>query len=658
MRTSHLAIRRRIEQEALKLTDAEVFASGAYSAYLTDMAEAATKRYKRQTRVRCYYDESSGTVARTDNRVIEINAANFLTQSFPTRTLRSDSLVGMNGHEIGHILYTDFLMLRLYMDTLLKGRFYPAKPKGLTTRERMYLTELMEILRDKPEIEMAVVLKCAKELTNILEDVYVEARMCDAFPGAYRSGILLNNLRLPELTPSVTAQVDSGDYGFSIMMNLLIQYCKGGDINNLHGYSGPYLDALHDCVPVVDESVYDDDGRARYAAANVLLLKLWPFIKEMIDLVKKGKLTLEQLVEELGKQIVGTPGGGHDGDTSPVAFIPLVKTDEISEDGDGGVEYNRDYAGEDCASSGDDIARILSTVAEEKTCGLLEEELAAELQEEAERIRYGDAHKNIHVTVNRMSVVPTELMEEYRKVAPELLLLSRRMQKQVTQALKDQSEGGRLSGLLMGKRLNARALVRNDGRCFYNNRLPDGTPKLAVAVLVDESGSMGSLDRAIHARAAAIVVYDFCAALGIPVEIYGHTEWGSVELYAYAEFGSFDGKDRYRLMDIRARGGNRDGAALRFVAERLMKRGEQIRLLILISDGQPCADGYFGTEAEADLRGIKLEYKRKGITLFAAAIGDDKPNIERIYKDGFLDITDITRLPSNLTALIIRYIKT
>ncbi|MDR2696261.1 MAG: nitric oxide reductase activation protein NorD, partial [Deltaproteobacteria bacterium] len=503
MRTSHLAIRRRIEQEALKLTDAEVFASGPYSAYLTDMAEAATGRYKRQTRVHCFYDEANELVARTDNRVIHINAANFITQSFPTRTLRSDSLVGLNGHEIGHILYTDFQMLKLYISTLLAGRFYPAEPSDLSMREQIHLAELRQILRDKPEVEMKVVLKAAKDLTNILEDVYIEARMCDAFPGVYRSGILLNNLRFPELTPSVTAQAKSGDYSYAIVINLLIQYCKSGDVNNLHGYSGPCLDALYDCLPLVDESVYDDDGRARYAAANAILVKLWPFVRELIQLVKEGKVSLDELQEELDKQIVAS-SGEHEGDTVPVPCkskfkhdpgaskeaeeeiqkvvdfecgrMALEKTDEISEDGDGGVEYNHDYTGAGYDSSGDDIARILSAMAEETTYGLLEEELAAELQEEAGRIRYGNAYKGIHVIVNRISVVPPGLVEAYQKVAPPLLTLSKRMQQQVTQALKDRNEGGRQNGLLMGKRLNARALVRDDGRYFYNNRLPDGTP--------------------------------------------------------------------------------------------------------------------------------------------------------------------------------------
>ncbi|MCL1855096.1 MAG: nitric oxide reductase activation protein NorD [Clostridia bacterium] len=693
MRTSHLSLQRRIENERLKLTDEEVFASGPYSAYLTDMAEAATKRYRRRSRVRCTWNpDENAAVAFTDNRIISVNAANFLTQSFPTRQLRSDSLVGLNGHEIGHILFTDFNMLHLYMNTLRSGRMYPAEPSDLTTREAIHLAEIKEIFRDKPEVEMAVVAKAASTLTNILEDVYIEVRMCDAYPGVYRSGILLNNLRLPELTPSVTDQVKRGDHEYAIVVNLLIQYCKSGDINNLHGYAGPYLNALYDCIPLIDESVFDDDGRARYIAANAMLVKLWPYVKSMIEKTKKdladGKLTLDELLgrlkEELDKQIVGG-SGEHEGSGIPVPFkgkfkhdpakngevkeeiqqvvdfetgrLELEKTDSIDEGDGGGIEYNSDYTGTGYESSAEDIARVLNQAAEDKTYRLLDEELTDELQEEAGRIRYGNAHRGIHVTVNRMSVVDQQLISAYQKIAPALLLLSKRMQKQVLQALKDSREGGKLNGLLMGKRLSARSLVRDDGRYFYNNRLPDDAPKLAVGLLVDESGSMHCCDRVTNARAAALVIHDFCNALGIPVMVYGHSEWNDVELYAYAEFDSMDGKDKYRLMDISARGGNRDGAALRFVAERLMKRDEQIRLLILVSDGQPAADNYYGTEAEADLRGIKREYQNKGITMFAAAIGDDKPNIERIYGDGFLDVTDITKLPANLTNLVSRYIK-
>ena len=76
-----------------------------------------------------------------------------------------------------------------------------------------------------------------------------------------------------------------------------------------------------------------------------------------------------------------------------------------------------------------------------------------------------------------------------------------------------------------------------------------------------------------------------------------------------------------------------------------------------MSDGQPADSGYYGSAAEEDLRGIKQEYRRKGILLIAAAIGDDKLSIERIYGDSFMDITDLNQLPMKLTAALKRYLR-
>ena len=694
MRTSHLTLRKRIENEKLKITDEELFASKAFSAYLTDLAEAASKRYKRKIKVLSYWDSSEhAEVACTNNRCIRINAGNFLTQSFPTRRLRADSLVGLNGHEIGHILFTDFAALQMYMQTMLSGRMYPAEPTELSTQEELNLLEIKEAYADEDETAIKVIGMAASNISNILEDVYIEARMCDAFPGTFRTGILLNNLRFPELVPSVKKQIDRGDHEFSIVVNLMIQYCKCGDINNLENYKGEYLDALYDCVPHIDDAVYDDDVRVRYMSTNCIIVRLWKYIKSMVEKVKEEKKNggssldelLDKLLSDLANQIAS---GGSDpsGSGKSVPFkgkfkhdkgaeeevkdniqkvldyetgrLALEKTDSFDEGDSGGIAYNNDYGGSGYTSAEEDMNRIMNQAAEEKVERLMEEELTEELQAEANKINFGNAHKGIPVTVNRMSVVEQSMMESYKRVAPPLLLLSKRMQKQVTQVLKDKKEGGKQTGLLMGKRLNARALVQDNGRVFYNNRLPLDDVQLAVGLLVDESGSMSSNDRITVARAASITIYDFCRKLGVPVIVYGHTSYSKdLNMFAYAEFDSVDKKDMFRLMDMSARSGNRDGAALRFVAERLMTRNEAVKLLILISDGQPASYDYYGTEAEADLRGIKREYTNKGITLFAAAIGDDKPNIERIYGDGFLDITDLKKLPANLTSLIARYIK-
>ena len=62
MRTSHQLVRKRILDEKSKITDEEFFTSKEYQAYLTDISEAATKRYKHPMPVRVVadHDDSYG----------------------------------------------------------------------------------------------------------------------------------------------------------------------------------------------------------------------------------------------------------------------------------------------------------------------------------------------------------------------------------------------------------------------------------------------------------------------------------------------------------------------------------------------------------------------------------------------------------------------
>ena len=319
---------------------------------------------------------------------------------------------------------------------------------------------------------------------------------------------------------------------------------------------------------------------------------------------------------------------------------------------------------EDISPSGyeqveNDTKRILNKMAEQKAASELETQRTRTLNTFANNIYYGDIHAGCTCTVKRIASVNNQMISDYEKIIEPLKEISRRLQRGVRQVLKDKKNGGKITGLYMGNRLNSPSLLRNDGRYFSKNKLLTETPKLAISCLVDESGSMSTHDRCTYARATAVVIEDFCRNLEIPLAIYGHTtgERTSVDLYSYVEFDQIDGNDRYRLMDISARNCNRDGYALRFAAERLLTQDADIKLLILVSDGSPNAENYSGIRAYEDLRNIKNEYRRKGIILFAAAIGDDKDIIEEIYGDAFLDISDLNGMPVKMINLIKKFIK-
>lgn len=692
MRTSHKKIHRLIADEKSKITDEELFSSKAYAAYLMDIAEVATNRYKRKVKVRTAWDERPGAdIAYTDNRMIYINCGNCITSDYPTRELKHISLIGLVGHEIGHILYTDFASLNLFMQAVDNKTMYPSKPSDLEDFEQENLEKYLAVLEERDEKSVCILKYILHGIANILEDCYIEASLCTDFPGTFKTGVTLNNVKLTEDTPSVTEQIKQEIPNAAIIQNLILQYARIGEYNS-GDYTGPLTDTFDSCLDLIDDAVDKTDARKRYDCANRILLRIWPYVEEWLEEIKKDPSKTPQEVQDMLDALAGklgnptsTPGGT----TMPLGSgkasggrvkpdfsakidnvdevqevldkeggrLELVKTDDIDEGGSGGIEYNDAYAGSGYKNAVSDMERLMAAVAEDKAYERYNEELEEELQEESDAIRYGNAHKGVKIRINRMKRVPEEYINDYKRIAPPLLSVSKRLQKQILPKLRDESEGGRINGLMFGRRMNARSVVADDGRIFYNKKYPDDEAKMAVSVLVDESGSMGWGERATTARTAAIVLYDFCKSLGIPLAMYGHTECDDVEIYNYTDFDSVDKNDRFRVMDISARCSNRDGAALRFVAEHLEKRPEKVKILIIISDGQPAGCGYGGTAAEADLRGIKKEYKNKGVTIFAAAIGDDKENIERIYKEGFLDITDINKLPMFLTKLVVTYLK-
>lgn len=708
MRASHLTVRKRIMDEKSKITDEEFFTSKEYRGYLADITEAATKRYRRPIHVTVFADPEDSTVAYTDYNGIVINACNHITWSMPTRKLRSMSIEGFNAHENSHNLFTDNRIAHAYFNSLEHGKFYPKKPTRLKGDQKLNAQGIIDALMDDTDpIPKTVILRTAKALSNILEDGYVDARYSYEFLGNPARGIALNNVRFAETVPDIDTMIDKQFYPHNIVLNLLLEYVRAREVNNLTGYTGEYMDRFLAALPLVDACIYDEDSRARFDAVNRIMIDLWPLMQRCFDDLRDKQQNDASSSSGSGNST--TPGTGEDSDSDdgmgavqdalesqlpqiapnftmesgPVPFngafapdeeqaqelleqvskalseetarIAAHRTETIISNGDGSIVQDSEYEGAGYEFSATDIERVLEEIATGKVNESLEEELSEELQSEATSIQYGNAHRNINITVHRMSHVNQSLIDSYTAVAPQLLMLSKRLQRSVSAILRDKRQGGKQTGLYVGKHLDQHAFHRNDGRVFCNKRLPTEPINMSVALLVDESGSMCGCDRITKARATAIVVQDFCEKLGIPIMIVGHTaSCAHVELFSYADFKSVDKKDRYRLMDMSARCCNRDGAALRYVAEKLSKQNSDVKMLFIICDGQPNDDGYTGTAAEADLRGIKLEYSRKGVQIFAAAIGDDRANIERIYGAGYLDITDLNQLPVMLTQLIAR----
>lgn len=713
MRISPRQIRKLIESEKGKISDKEIFSGPKMSAYLTDFACGLTNRYKRPVRVQVTWDEQPGAaVAFTNGASIHINAASEILTHLPSRQLRLLYMQGTVGHECGHILYTDFVQMKLFQGALSAGKLYPCPPEELSPTEALALLELEDIGRGSDRIAKQVILSQAFDYWNIMEDYYVNAQMCDRFKGSVRSGILLSNDTMLNRCLSIHEQIKKGLPPLSIIHNLLLQYALSGTVNNLGDYDGEYMDKLLACTGWIDEAVMGD-AKARLQTAGRLLLHTWSYIKSEIERVREmmpppsdpdtsvdaeetaasgkriGLSGSEDLTDEEYEALVSAMGHGRisgaeapDGEGRPTLSsgdpdakeeydnavaealratraeggrIPLRKTDTLSEgNGDGGTEENTLYSGSGYTRAGSDINRLLSDMAEEKVSERIEKQISEELQAEADKVRLGNAHAGINIRLNRLYAVDENLITQYNLVAAPLLALSKQLEQEAFPDFADRCIPHKRKGLVSGSTMDTARLYRKDGLIFSKTKYPMEEQDMAVALCVDESGSMFCGNRITAARATSVVLYHCCVDLGIPILICGHTFTGrdTLEIQSYAEFDSIDGNDKYRLMDIAARDNNRDGAALRYTCERLLQRPENRKLLFILSDGQPAAPGYSGTEAEADMRGIVQEYTRAGITFLAAAIGDDHDNIRRIYGASYLDATNLKKLPAKLARLL------
>lgn len=745
-RVNHKRVKQLLNEHRSKITDKQFFTSRILAGHYEDVAAAQSRRYRydRRVHVNIYWKPDDSNAACTDNTSILINAGHSCVTKIKGRMNRYEMVSGLFAHELGHVLYTDFLVKQTYMNYLSKFKWYPAPPDLKTSRDAANERDFWEYVKLEPR-NLEFAMKIASYIANVLEDGYIESRILADFPGVlgYNLSVMRDHQYqdMCTVTQLIEMESDGSSHIFQTILQMLLSYALYGEIKyDETPLSDERIQTVFQLIPQLDTAVTTTFAKERWKIVSLILIRCWHHIEDYIELCKKhqdkaiasgagssaGEVLSGLLQIIAGASAEGTgsgrpvsgsgarrgiaanaaarsrtqalarqngsgddsseenPASSPDSDDSSVSDdvgapleasggasekqkttaeeggrIPFHQTNSVSVPVGGSTEYDSDYKREMNENAATDIERMLEQMAEKEACKQLETERLKELNEAAQSISYGDIHSGVNMQVHRIAQVDDELEDQFHQICGPLLDISKKLQRSLIQKLNDQQRGGKQTGLVMGRRLDAHALCRNDGKVFYKNNLPNEAPRLSVGLLLDESGSMSCGDRSTYARAAAIILYDFCQSLNIPIMIYGHSaSYGNgVDLYSYAEFDSIDRDDKFRLMDISARSSNRDGAALRFVAEQLSKRPEEVRILMLLSDGQPAASGYSGTAAEEDLRGIKQEYTRKGILFIAAAIGEDKPNIERIYGDSFLDITDLNQLPMKLTAVIKRFLR-
>lgn len=274
-----------VQEEKRKLTNEGIFESAFYKGMLLSVAGELTGGTLKKVELVKFPE--SGWAGKCNTKRVLLNIENRVTASFPSVPLKSDSITGFLGHECGHWNFSDFRLRKEYLEGLKKGEWYLHPPNPATESEAEHLEEINGYLEQKHEAAASLLAETASYIQNMLEDVYVEQKMCERYPGSIRRGIRQNRIRNAERIPSLKVQLESGYKPAAILLNLMAQYSLTGTVNNWEDIADRLLEILELVKPVIDTAVSSEDGKIRMDATNRILLIIWKVLLEEIQEMEK-----------------------------------------------------------------------------------------------------------------------------------------------------------------------------------------------------------------------------------------------------------------------------------------------------------------------------------------------------------------------------------
>lgn len=624
----------------------------------------------------------------TDGNDIYVNTINSISGHYTLPLEQFIALRGIGFHECAHVLYLDFNEENKALKTISDGKLYGELPIPQTAEEDLTLHEMEDALANpayRPIFQQVF-----SDVTNTIDDPHDEGKIIRRFGGIVEQGIVFARealFRSFDYAENIIAEKGSD---LDKIYSLMLEYARFETILMRDQETCLKTQPIVQCVVSMAKPIatarWTDDMKIRFAQINEIFLKLWPYIKAELEKQKQQQKQNEQGKKQKDGSSDGANGtGGRDTDNATQEAVQNVlnQLQQVSQNqnipaqpkkrhssseavknrqsaragsqqgaSQMASQVNKEEALKSAQAALDTISR---KVAERKATQQMERDLTSNVLMEVNQAAAGENHGG-HVVARRDLEVDASDIKLYEEQMADVKAYSKRLQRRMSEALRDLQEGGIVHHKQFGNRIEAQYAYRPDQKFYANKKLPLDWPSMAISILVDLSTSMRG-ERLNSAMKATMLLYDFATGLGIPVFVAGHNAaLGLVNYQIMADFDKVGENDKYRLAHMYLCGCNRDGSAIEVSSALLAKRSEDVKLLFIISDGQPNDGNYKGEAAKKDIQEILTKYRRKGVTTFATAIGSDKDKIKAIYGDGYLDITDLNQFPKKLTSMVVKRI--
>ncbi|MBE1554752.1 hypothetical protein [Sporosarcina limicola] len=235
---------------------------------------------------------------------------------------------------------------------------------------------------------------------------------------------------------------------------------------------------------------------------------------------------------------------------------------------------------------------------------------------------FGKEHVNVVYEEQRLDVVNDienrqKLIVWREEQKPYVRSFVREMKKRID--LKEDSKREHLMKGRLSTKLTT-MVIDERPKPFYRKNAPSGRLDAVFGLLVDGSASM--IDKLDETKKAVLLFHDVLRQLDINHEISSYYEdaynaSNEIQPNVFGRMHTFTDRNKDNGMSILsfdANEDNRDGFAIRWMANQLAPRQEKNKFLLIFSDGEPSAYGY-DRNGILDTAEAVMETEKKGISV-------------------------------------------
>lgn len=582
--------------------DEAFFLSKGFNNKMQNLAKFLTGRYRHSAEyqkidVELFWDINQ-YIAKTNNSTIYINCNNYLISDL-TKENRCLAIIGFLGHEVGHCIFTDFQALNQFLNDQYDYSRLSAKAFEFYKKNKIQF------------------FKYISNIQNILEDAYIENRMCQNFSGSIKNGIEFSTKLLQKniVKRMFSEKADIYTYLLAQARNCLDdEFYEKFECFNKTKF----------CFDELYEQPYPSSKRRNELVLDIFSMVFDDFIsedelisnnneKEKNDNKNNKPLSLEKAINKYNKPL----------DLSNMNIPSIIPSNN--------------------SNNAFDIHSIIQSVSKSILTNDNNVLLSYNKHEFNEQMNSVESEVNI---------IKDGSEEFYKKIVNECMPIIRKstllvrdsvFQKRRSLQQKKQEKGCKLDINAYIKRKNIQ-----DNNIFINSKKPNKKPQIAITMIIDESGSMES--SIVTVKKAVTIVNEFCNRLNIPLLIIGHNCYNekiNIDIYK-----DFDSMNNCALTKIKTEGTNRDGYALKYGLNLIKKRNEPYKIVFAISDGAPSAYNSY-KEAFDDVKDALALYNKNKIDYIAFAISDDFDTLSELYGDkNIVDSRNLEQFPKELAKII------